>query len=140
MENILVNKKGKEITILIRFNSIRQHHYIINDVFFSLQERRQCFEEHFSDSFDIFLVAPKDCSSIYLIYFLFFHSFFNVFDWSISAFLKLWVATQMWVANTMRMGRESLYLQLLLAKRTISLDNSIATNRITALLHCVSNF
>ena len=37
-------------------------------------------------------------------------------------------------------GRESLYLQLLLAKRTISLDNLIATNRITALLNCVSNF
>ena len=46
----------------------------------------------------------------------------------------------MWVAKTMPMGRESLYLQLLLAKRTISLDNLIATNRITALLNCVSNF
>ena len=46
----------------------------------------------------------------------------------------------MWVAKTMWMGRERLYLQLLLAKRTISLDNLIVTNRITALLYCVSDF
>ena len=56
------------------------------------------------------------------------------------AFLKTWVATQMWIAKTMRMSRESLYLQLLSAKCTISLDKLITTNRITALLNCVSNF
>ena len=46
----------------------------------------------------------------------------------------------MWVAKTMRMGRESLYPQLLLAKRTISLDNLIATNRIAALLNGLVTF
>ena len=45
-----------------------------------------------------------------------------------------------WVTKIMRIVREKLYLQLLLAKRTISLDNLIATHRITALLNCVSNF
>ena len=43
------------------------------------------------------------------------------------AFLKPWVATQMWVAKTTRMGRESLYLQLLLAICTISLDQGCPT-------------
>ena len=57
-----------------------------------------------------------------------------------STFFKPWVATQMWLAKAMSMGRESLYLQLLLAKRTITLDNLIATNRITVLLNCFSNF
>ena len=57
-----------------------------------------------------------------------------------SAFLKLWVGTQMWAAKAMRIGHESLYVQLLLAKGTISLDNLIATNTITAFLNCVSNF